>query len=77
MGEPIFLCLFKKIKNRFYGFFLILLILFVIDIVIEIFIFSGGGQNLELRNVERPIFRNFKIANIKITKIIFHFLEII
>ena len=29
---------------------------------------SGGGQNLERRNVERPIFRNFKITNIKITK---------
>ena len=28
----------------------------------------GGGQNLERRNVEQPIFRNFKIANIKITK---------
>ena len=28
----------------------------------------GGGQNLERRNVERPIFRNSKIANIKITK---------
>ena len=28
----------------------------------------GGGQNLERRNVERPIFRNFKIANIKIKK---------
>ena len=28
----------------------------------------GGGQNLERRNVERPIFRNFKITNIKITK---------
>ena len=28
----------------------------------------GGGQNLERRNVERPIFRNFKTANIKITK---------
>ena len=27
----------------------------------------GGGQNLERRNVERPIFRNFKITNIKIT----------
>ena len=27
-----------------------------------------GGQNLERRNVERPIFRNLKIANIKITK---------
>ena len=27
----------------------------------------GGGQNLERPNVERPIFRNFKIANIKIT----------
>ena len=29
---------------------------------------GGGGQNLEQRNVERPIFRNFKIAHIKITK---------
>ena len=29
---------------------------------------SGGGQNLERQNVERPIFRNFKITNIKITK---------
>ena len=28
----------------------------------------GGDQNLERRNVERPIFRNFKITNIKITK---------
>ena len=28
----------------------------------------GGGQNLERRNVERPIFRNLKIANIKITR---------
>ena len=28
----------------------------------------GGGQILERRKVERPIFRNFKIANIKITK---------
>ena len=31
-------------------------------------IHSGGGQNSERRNVERPIFRNFKITNIKITK---------
>ena len=47
----------------------------------------GGGQNLKLRNVERPVFRNFGIANIKIKKdelfdnLIFelfvHFLEII
>ena len=29
---------------------------------------AGGGQNLERRNVERPIFRSFKIASIKITK---------
>ena len=29
---------------------------------------SGAGQNLERRNVERPIFRNSKIANIKITR---------
>ena len=28
----------------------------------------GGGQNLEQRNVKRPIFRNFKIANNKMTK---------
>ena len=28
----------------------------------------GGAQNLEPRNVERSIFRNFKIANIKIAK---------
>ena len=28
----------------------------------------GVGQNLERRNVERPIFRNFKMTNIKITK---------
>ena len=27
-----------------------------------------GPINLERRHVERPIFRNFKIANIKITK---------
>ena len=30
--------------------------------------FGGGGQNLERRNVERLVFRNFKIANIKIKK---------
>ena len=29
----------------------------------------GEGQNLERRDVERPIFRNFKIANIKMTKL--------
>ena len=29
---------------------------------------GGGGQILKRRNVERPIFRNFEIANIKITK---------
>ena len=28
----------------------------------------GGDQNLERRNVERPVFRNFEIANIKIRK---------
>ena len=28
----------------------------------------GGSRKLERRNLERPIFRNFKIANIKITK---------
>ena len=30
---------------------------------------TGGRQNLERRNVERPILRNFKIANIKRTKV--------
>ena len=29
---------------------------------------EGGGQHLEQPNVERPIFRNYKIANIKITE---------
>ena len=29
---------------------------------------SGRGQNLEQQNVERPIFQNLKIADIKITK---------
>ena len=28
----------------------------------------GGGQILERKNIERPIFRDFKIANIQITK---------
>ena len=31
----------------------------------------GGVRNLERRNVERPIFRNLKIANIKATIIFF------
>ena len=29
---------------------------------------SGRDQNLERRNVERPVFRNFEIANIKFKK---------
>ena len=29
---------------------------------------KSGGQHLERRNVERPIFRNFTITNIKIKK---------
>ena len=29
----------------------------------------GGVQHLERPNVERPIFRNFEISNIKITKV--------
>ena len=32
------------------------------------FYFLGGGQILERRNVERPVFRNFEITNIKIKK---------
>ena len=30
--------------------------------------YGGGGQNLLRRNVERSIFQNFKIVNIKMTK---------
>ena len=46
----------------------------------------GEGQILKRQNVERSIFRNFKTANIKITKdqsivlfsnLFFHFLEIV
>ena len=29
---------------------------------------TGGGQNLERRNVERPVFRNFEVANIEMKK---------
>ena len=29
----------------------------------------GGGQNLELPNLERPIFRKFETLNIEITKV--------
>ena len=36
---------------------------------------SGGGQNLERLNVERPIFRKFETSNIEITKVeLFDFL---
>ena len=34
----------------------------------QLLLFAGGGQNSERQNVERPIFRNLKITNIKITK---------
>ena len=30
---------------------------------------TGGGQHVERPNVERPIFRDFEILNIKITKV--------
>ena len=30
--------------------------------------FLGGDQNLDRRDVERAVFRNFEIANIKIKK---------
>ena len=30
---------------------------------------SGGGQNLERPNVERPTFRKFETSNVKITKV--------
>ena len=43
--------------------------------------YLGGGQNLERRNVERQVFRNFEISNIKfrvfhnfIFEFIFYFL---
>ena len=29
---------------------------------------TGGGQNLERRNIEQSIFQNFKIANINTAK---------
>ena len=35
--------------------------------------FPGGGQPLPQANVERPIFRNFEIPNIKRTKDFFNF----
>ena len=48
---------------------------------------EGGGQNLDRRNVERSVFRNFEIENIEIKKdklfaififkLFFYFLEII
>ena len=48
---------------------------------------KGGDQNLERRDVERPVFQNFEIANIKIKihesfdnfifELYFSFLEII
>ena len=57
----------------------------VISITHYFFDKVGGGQNFERRNVEQPVFRNFKIANIKIQKgelfdnfifeLFFHFLE--
>ena len=31
-------------------------------------VWGGGRRNLGRRNVQRPMFRNLKIANIKITK---------
>ena len=31
--------------------------------------FTGGGQNLERPNEERPIFRKFETSNIEITKV--------
>ena len=34
----------------------------------RIVIIMGGSEILESRNIKRPIFRKFKIANIKITK---------
>ena len=37
----------------------------MLDITVENI---SGGENLERRNVERSIFRNFKIANNQMTK---------
>ena len=43
-------------------------IMFRIEITAFSMIAVSGGQNLEQRNVERRIFRNLKITNIKIAK---------
>ena len=39
------------------------------DLSNVVIIILDGDQNLERPNVERPIFRNFTISNIKITKV--------
>ena len=40
--------------------------------IYKVDISKGEGQHFERRNVERLKFRNYKVANIKITKELFH-----
>ena len=39
-----------------------------VSFIFQIFLIKIGGQNFERRNVERPVFGNFEIANMKIKK---------
>ena len=43
--------------------------IFLKIICTQILVFLGDGQHLQRSNVERPIFRNFEISNIEITKV--------
>ena len=55
-----------KMKDRLTKYlFVVTIIEYNIQCVVE---YPGGGQYLEGPNVERPIFRNFEISNVKITK---------
>ena len=57
-----------SIFRLFFFFFFFFFFFIVIKNTIFVIKTLGGDQNLERRNVERSIFRNFKIANIKVTK---------
>ena len=39
--------------------------IYILKTSIKFSVVSGGGQNLERPNLERPIFRKLKIVNIK------------
>ena len=45
-----------------------LLLFYFIQIEKNLFFLPSGDQNLERRNVEQPVFRNFEIANVKTKK---------